>query len=392
MDLNKIENKLGSLTQDSADHLLHLLSGEIKYLASRGLRCMMLLGQVLLEIQDRELWRGRWESWGDFLKTGMPTYAGLSGRTAYDAMLLARSPALNRLPLDQVEAITSVSNAKRIARLERAGEPITSKVIEMSQTLRTEEFHRHTGATAGTKVQVWIQDPAAAQAMQRLVDLLAGATASAIAALVDLLGSDRLVGYAGASKDNRIDAAVGAVVAALTADLDGAESANADSPERLDRATNSINSEMQYEKLLGMEVQVWHGRDQRFVAFAYRNGDESDGHPTAFGSGASIDLALQDLRTANLRHVVMAKIQAQGYRCAVCNRAVELQGHHITFRSQGGNDLPENIEALCAECHYKRHHRRSHPKRAGKFQEQAPQIDCLHERIGVATTLIPGVT
>lgn len=377
MDLEKIEKGLGALTQDSADQMLRWLGFELKYLDARELGCMILFGRVLLEVQDRDLWRGRWATWGAFLKDGVPAYLGRSGRTANDMMNLARSPALTSLPPAEVAKIASVGNAKRVARLERSGAPITPAVIQMAQEQTTQEFHRKTGASVGTKVQVWIADPAAAAAMQRLVDTLAGASAPAIQGLVDLLTSDRLTGYAGAGAENRLDAILGAVVTSVQEDLDYA--VPQERPE-VPLTTYQVGNELAgvalpYERVTGLEITVFHGTQQPFVALGYLNGNGA--HPAAFGSGQTVELALQELRENRLRAVILEATQRQHFRCAGCDKVLPLQGHHIKFRSHGGTDVPENIEAVCAKCHHKRHHRKW-PMKPGKFDGEEPMINCSH--------------
>lgn len=40
--------------------------------------------------------------------------------------------------------------------------------------------------------------------------------------------------------------------------------------------------------------------------------------------------------------------------CENCgNRAVDV--HHLKFRSQGGEDIPENLMGLCRDCHNRAH-------------------------------------
>jgi HNH endonuclease len=379
-ELKTIEFALGSLSQDSADTAMRILADEMRRITQRGIQCMMLLGQVLLEIQDRDLWRGRWATWGAFLREGVPSYVGLSSRTAYDAMDLARSPVLAHLPAEQVNAIASVGNAKRIARLERTGEPVTTEIIQMAQNLPTQEFHRQTGATSGIKVQVWIQDPAAAAAMQRLVDALAGASAGALDSLVELLGSDKMIGYAGTNRDSRLDAIIGAMVTAVKEELETAQPQSGVPPEHDGHQLHAPET-LFYERMTGLEIDVFHGAQQPFVAMGYVAGNGA--HPSAFGSGSTVEIALEDLRDARLRAVILAKIQEQHFRCAGCDKALPLQGHHIIFRSHGGTDRPENIEAVCAKCHHKRHHRKFPVQRT----DEDPIIDCLHEAMVASQVL-----
>jgi hypothetical protein len=46
-------------------------------------------------------------------------------------------------------------------------------------------------------------------------------------------------------------------------------------------------------------------------------------------------------------------IERDGYRCAVpgCTSRRNLHDHHVTFRSAGGSDTPENRITLCAFHH-----------------------------------------
>ena len=49
-----------------------------------------------------------------------------------------------------------------------------------------------------------------------------------------------------------------------------------------------------------------------------------------------------------LRRKILAR---DGHRCVICERSVELQVHHIFFRSNGGRTEPENLLSLCRPCH-----------------------------------------
>jgi 5-methylcytosine-specific restriction endonuclease McrA len=39
------------------------------------------------------------------------------------------------------------------------------------------------------------------------------------------------------------------------------------------------------------------------------------------------------------------------WRCQACGSMLQLQVHHMEFRSQLGEDREENLITLCAECH-----------------------------------------
>jgi len=59
----------------------------------------------------------------------------------------------------------------------------------------------------------------------------------------------------------------------------------------------------------------------------------------------------------DLRHEVW--LRSQGY-CEGddCNARIfenTMEMHHVTFRSHGGSDVPENLLALCNLCHRKAH-------------------------------------
>ena len=48
--------------------------------------------------------------------------------------------------------------------------------------------------------------------------------------------------------------------------------------------------------------------------------------------------------------------QRAGYRCQVCGRwGLRLHAHHIVPVSRGGPTTPENLMALCEECHGRVH-------------------------------------
>ena len=44
-------------------------------------------------------------------------------------------------------------------------------------------------------------------------------------------------------------------------------------------------------------------------------------------------------------------LQRDGWKCRNCKSRNNLNCHHIVFRSQGGEDTPENILVLCSACH-----------------------------------------
>jgi 5-methylcytosine-specific restriction endonuclease McrA len=49
-----------------------------------------------------------------------------------------------------------------------------------------------------------------------------------------------------------------------------------------------------------------------------------------------------------LRHQVLRR---DGWRCQCCGARSNLEVHHKTFRSHGGDDSEQNLLTLCARCH-----------------------------------------
>jgi 5-methylcytosine-specific restriction endonuclease McrA len=45
------------------------------------------------------------------------------------------------------------------------------------------------------------------------------------------------------------------------------------------------------------------------------------------------------------------RLEHLGEPCDRCERRGGVHVHHRVFRSQGGNDEPENLEWLCFQCH-----------------------------------------
>jgi len=49
-------------------------------------------------------------------------------------------------------------------------------------------------------------------------------------------------------------------------------------------------------------------------------------------------------------------LQRDGWKCQSCGSSIKLQVHHLRFRGRLGSDVPDNLIALCADCHSKEHH------------------------------------
>ncbi|MGH9732373.1 MAG: HNH endonuclease [Candidatus Acidiferrales bacterium] len=48
-------------------------------------------------------------------------------------------------------------------------------------------------------------------------------------------------------------------------------------------------------------------------------------------------------------------LQRDGWRCQQCGCSANLHVHHIRSRSKLGDDVPENLITLCADCHQATH-------------------------------------
>ena len=48
-------------------------------------------------------------------------------------------------------------------------------------------------------------------------------------------------------------------------------------------------------------------------------------------------------------------LQRDGWRCQVCGSSVELQVHHIRWRSRLGGDQLDILIVLCVNCHREQH-------------------------------------
>ena len=49
------------------------------------------------------------------------------------------------------------------------------------------------------------------------------------------------------------------------------------------------------------------------------------------------------------------RLQHVGEPCFLCERRPGTEAHHLTYRSQGGGDVEENLRWLCTSCHRQIH-------------------------------------
>src|SRR5712692_4869355 len=295
-------HRLEELDSTEAQRLIKALSAELELLQRRELRYRLLLGRLLLLIQDRGYYReihGGYKTWTEFLTVGFRKLTGLETRTAYDAIELARSKAVATLAERDDQKIIRISNARHIVRLEKANQPITEEIIRKAERLPAREFQRQTGASKGYLVRLWVKDEEVGREIQRIAELLVSGSADALQALRALLESDEIIKRAGYSVDNKIDCILGILAVTCHRDwreeqeqLETAQSqrkmfALADSPEPIEREQDGMlpdpPSVRQAEKITGLEIKL-KIQDGRVLANGYRAGEAK---PLVCGSSES---------------------------------------------------------------------------------------------------------
>ena len=61
------------------------------------------------------------------------------------------------------------------------------------------------------------------------------------------------------------------------------------------------------------------------------------------------------LDSRSYRELHRQVLERDGWRCQNCGSMQNLQVHHLTFRSQSGSDVEQNLITLCAKCHVAMH-------------------------------------
>ncbi|MCH6554789.1 MAG: HNH endonuclease [Acidobacteria bacterium] len=59
------------------------------------------------------------------------------------------------------------------------------------------------------------------------------------------------------------------------------------------------------------------------------------------------------------RRLCKQVLERDGWRCQHCGRLTQLQVHHVSPRSRLGDDVEQNLIALCASCHQGAHLRKT---------------------------------
>jgi hypothetical protein len=179
---------LSEVADDTAGAMEFLARGgdALRSLSRANVFCRFLLGRQLLVIQERRLWSQTerligddqngahcpYHSWDDFMTHGFPQMSGLSTKTGYAAVNLAKSEALQSLLEPELLKFESLSNAFQLVKLERKGVVISEELITAAQTLPVEAFRQMVGCGKKATVEVVVDSSDTARALQPIVDWL----------------------------------------------------------------------------------------------------------------------------------------------------------------------------------------------------------------------------
>ena len=103
---------------------------------------------------------------------------------------------------------------------------------------------------------------------------------------------------------------------------------------------------------MSLEVRRLICEPRRFLYGAF-NGDPVV--PLVKASGATPREALERLVKGNYDRVRRLVFERAAWRCEQCRKIKPLQCDHIKLRSHGRLDVIENLQALCCDCHEKKH-------------------------------------
>jgi hypothetical protein len=215
---------LSAVTDDAAGALALLARGGevLRFLNRANVFCRVLLGRRLMKIQEYHLWskmerpdddeqdgtHAAYRSWADFMARGFPVMTGLSQKTGYGALTLAKSPALRKLAESELRKFENLGNAIQLEKLERKGLPIGPELIAAAQTLPVEAFRQMTGSGKKATVEVVVDSSEAARALQAINDILKMADTDALLRFQEVLGDAMLQG--GGNATDAVDCMIAA--------------------------------------------------------------------------------------------------------------------------------------------------------------------------------------
>lgn len=146
--------------------------------------CRIILGRQLLAIQKHQLWRDDGHrTWDHWLHGKFTELTKFSGETAYGAMQLARCKALSSMTESNLRSFDTLSNAIRLARLERNGTVVSSEMIEAARTVPAREFRLLAGHDEAGSIETETATASGAKDLTAIVALLKNADDDSLAHL-----------------------------------------------------------------------------------------------------------------------------------------------------------------------------------------------------------------
>jgi hypothetical protein len=194
----------------------------LRFLNRASVFYRFLLGRRLLSIQEHHLWsqmerpvgdeqngtHAAYSSWADFMARGFPLMTGLSPKTGYGALTLAKSPALQKLAESELRKFENLGNAIQLEKLERKGVVVTPELIIAAQTLSIEAYRQMTGSGKKATVEVVVDSSEAARALQATNDILKMADTDALRTLHEVFQHAML--RAGGNATDAVDCVIAA--------------------------------------------------------------------------------------------------------------------------------------------------------------------------------------
>jgi hypothetical protein len=213
---------LTEVADDTAGAVAFLAHGgaALRLLNRANVFCRVLLGRQLLVVQERQLWaqmpigdeqnaaRGGYRSWDDFMTNAFPQITGLSHKTGYAAVMLAKSQALQKLPEADLRKFENLSNAIQLVKLERKGVVISAELIGAAQGLPVEAFRQMTGSGKRVTVEVVVDSSDVARALEPIVAIFKMAEPDALLGLQEVVRHAML--QAGGNPSDAVDCIVAA--------------------------------------------------------------------------------------------------------------------------------------------------------------------------------------
>jgi hypothetical protein len=179
-----------------------LISGILRAAGRTIVMARILLGRQLLLVERHGLWQQMpgprpVATWHEWLRHSFPAIAGLSHDIAFTSIALASSPVFAQMSAESLGRFSSLSNAIELVReARRRGGTVAPDLVEKAASLPVREFRRELGLPGKVQLSVVVEDKQRADKLDELLDLIKGADAAAIDALVEAVrwGGERSEG------------------------------------------------------------------------------------------------------------------------------------------------------------------------------------------------------